>query len=100
MTVSKMPPGVLVQALTGRMMDWNDGYHMGWGLTAGLFMLLFWLLVIGAAILLVRWLVVSSHRTNARPEAQRLLDERLARGEISVVEYRERTAALRERDTR
>jgi uncharacterized membrane protein len=32
------------------------------------------------------------------PSAADLLDERLARGEISPDEYRERLAALRERD--
>jgi putative membrane protein len=86
------------------MMDWNDGYHWGWGLSMGIVMLLFWILVIGAVVLLVRWLVNSSQRANTasplKPRAQELLDERLARGEISVAEYRERTAALQERDTR
>lgn len=82
------------------MMDWNDGYHWQWGLTAGLIMFLLWTLVIIGVVFLIRWLVTSARRTDDRtghqPDAQRLLDERLARGEISVSEYRERSAALRE----
>jgi len=86
-------------------MDWNNGYHWQWGLAAGLLMLLFWLLIIAAVALMVRWMITSSQRHNAgggsRPsDAQRVLDDRLARGEISVAEYRERSAALGERDSR
>jgi uncharacterized membrane protein len=51
------------------------------------------------------WLVLAAARRgtgatrsqNARPSAVDLLDERLARGEISPDEYRERLTALRER---
>lgn len=96
-----MPPNVVWPELTDPMMDWNDGYHWQWGLAAGLLMLLVWILIIGGIALLVRWLITS--RDSARPghsDAQRVLDDRLARGEISVSEYRERSAALRERDSR
>lgn len=86
------------------MMDWNNGYHWQWGMTAGLFMLLIWILIIIGVILLVRWLVTGPERNNGGSPrmsgAQSLLDERLARGEISVSEYRERSAALREQESR
>jgi putative membrane protein len=81
------------------MMNW-DGYHWQWG-AAAFFMLLFWLVVLALVALLIRWLVMSSRRSNGgAPEAQRILDQRLARGEISVAEYRERSAALGDRHSR
>jgi len=39
-----------------------------------------------------------AHLQSARPSATDVIDERLARGEIDPAEYRERMAALRERD--
>lgn len=66
---------------------WGYGTYGGWGLAMGLMMLVVW-----AGIFYVVW---SALRT--RPDvsdARRILDERLARGEIDAVEYRERLAAL------
>lgn len=70
------------------MMYWNDGY----GVVAGLFMLFFWLLLLAAAVFLVRWFL-----SNRKSGAESILDERLARGDISVSEYHERKAALLKR---
>lgn len=83
-------------------MDWDNGYHWQWGMAAGFLMLLLWIILILAAVFLVRYVVNASHRsaTPSRGDAHRILDERLARGEISVSEYRERWAALAERDSR
>ena len=86
--------------------DWND--HMGNG--RGIFMLVICALLVG----LIVWLVVSSNRRHhapaaqpqqphvgpaplaaAKPTAQQILDERLARGEIEVDDYRARLEALR-----
>ena len=86
--------------------DWND--HMGYG--RGIFMLVICALLVG----LIVWLVVSSTRRHhapgtqlhqphvgpapvsaAKPTAQQILDERLARGEIEVDDYRARLEALR-----
>jgi putative membrane protein len=86
--------------------DWND--HMGYG--RGIFMVL----ICAALIGLVVWLVLSTSRrhhpapvhpqmplsssnptTTAPPSAQQILDERLARGEIEVDDYRARLEALR-----
>ena len=87
--------------------DWND--HMGNG--RGIVMLVVCALFIGLIGLIV-WLVVSSTRRHhgpppqphagpspvesaARPSALQILDERLARGEIEVDDYRARLEALR-----
>jgi putative membrane protein len=84
--------------------DWND--HMGYG--RGIFMLVICVALIG----LIVWLVVSSTRRHhaqlqhvgpiaptalapTKPTAQQILDERLARGEIEVDDYRARLDALR-----
>lgn len=72
------------------MMYWNDGY----GLIAGFFMVIFWLVIIGIAVLVVRWLTTNSRKNNT---AEAILDERLARGDISIAEYHERKAALQKR---
>ncbi len=69
-----------------------DGYWFGFG---GLLMLLFWVFVIAGIV----WLVLTLARPQMRGDgdagsARRILDERLARGEIDVEEYRARRAAL------
>lgn len=91
------------------MMNWDGGHHWQWGAAAGIFMVLIWLIVVTITVMLVRWLLQtrpgntnSADTTSGNPgnEAARILDERLARGEISVAEYRERSAALAERRSR
>jgi putative membrane protein len=88
--------------LVGRLpgygeMDWGWGHHLLWG---GLVMVLFWLLVIAAIVLLVR-AFTDRRQPPARPgpsaaDAERILAERYARGEIDEQEYRARLTVLRE----
>jgi len=70
------------------MGDWSAGEWLLMG--AG--MLLFWALLIGGVI----WLVTSLGRGGAvqRMSAREVLERRLAEGEISVEEFRERRGAL------
>ncbi|MGW3075768.1 SHOCT domain-containing protein [Kitasatospora sp. NPDC001132] len=89
------------------MMYWNNGGVNGWA--TGLMtvsMLLFWALVVLGVIALVRYVgrtaahgpAVPPPTTAppaARPTPERLLAERLARGEIDPDEYRARLATLR-----
>ena len=68
-------------------MGWGQGY--GWTGFGGIFMLVFWLVVIVGAIALVRWLTA---RGDAGGGAERrrpleIAQERYARGEISREEY-------------
>ncbi len=82
------------------MMWWN---HAGWGagdwLAMSLMMLVFWGLVIGLVIWLVRSIRsdrVTDHRptdTPAQP-ADEVLAQRFARGEIDADEYTRRRALL------
>jgi putative membrane protein len=80
------------------MMYWGD--HMGgWGyFLMALNMVVFWGVVIGGIVLLVRYL--GGERTRPASPAggsdpQRLLAERYARGEIDDEEYQRRLDALR-----
>lgn len=78
--------------------DWG----MSWGVGV-LFMLLFWVFVIAGIV----WLVTTLTRGreaggtlaggSGDRTALRILEERLARGEIDVEEFRARKAALEER---
>lgn len=79
------------------MMWWseNSGYGMGWvsWILMALAMIAFWGLVIAALLALFR--PRRSTRSELRgTNAQHLLDERYARGEIDDDEYRSRSEAL------
>lgn len=79
------------------MMVWYGG-HMGWwGYAAmGIGMVLFWALVIGGIVVMVR-LAVSSPTAPAPPQltAEQILAARFASGELTETEYRDRLAILR-----
>ncbi|MDV6278030.1 SHOCT domain-containing protein [Rhodococcus erythropolis] len=79
------------------MMWWSNdsGYGMGWvsWVLMALAMIAFWGLVIACLLALFR--PTGSDRSKLRgTNAQRLLDERYARGEIDDDEYRSRREAL------
>lgn len=73
------------------MMGWTGG-----GMLFGsLFMILFWVLLIAGTV----WLVLTisgqaAQRQAPRSSALSILEERLARGEIDVDEYKARKAAI------
>ncbi|MFG3496969.1 SHOCT domain-containing protein [Streptomyces sp. NPDC047928] len=86
------------------MMVWYDHGMNGWGwfaMSAG--MVLFWALIVMAAVLLFRALNRSPHEQTpsadrsrpAGPTPEEILGDRLARGEIDEEEYRRRLSALR-----
>jgi putative membrane protein len=77
----------------------------GWGLWRGLWgivptiaMLAIWALVITAIVLAARYLISlwSASRTALPTQAEDLIAQRYARGEIDDDEYRRRTALLRQ----
>ncbi len=68
------------------------GYSFGY---AGILMMLFWVFVIAGIV----WLVLAAARPQAGVRddgALRILEERLARGEIDAEEFRTRRAAIAE----
>ena len=85
------------------MMMMDDG-HWGWGswiLTTGT-TIVFWALVITAVVLLARYLLSLSRRPTGTPRAagasnaEQVLAERYARGEIDDEEYQRRLGLLRQ----
>lgn len=91
-------------------MFWHGGMGFGGWWVMGIGMLVFWGLVIAGIVLLVRWAAGGPSRAALPPPAgqgpdsqgppsldaaQRILDERFARGEIGVEEYRLRRDVLR-----
>ena len=76
-------------------MPYMDGSWFGFG---AFLMLLFWVVVIGGIV----WLVLAlsrqqhGHAGAHGSSAHRILEERLARGEIDTDEFRTRRAAIEE----
>ena len=73
------------------------GWGMGW--FGGIFMMIFWILILVGLVFLIKWLVQSTNRTKleAGGSAGRALDilkERYARGEIDKAEFETKKADL------
>ena len=83
------------------MMHWYGG-GMGWWGAVGVVLLvaLFWALVLGSVVVLVRYLVDGHNSRRDVPlestSPADILAARFARGEIGESEYRDRLAVLRE----
>jgi len=72
------------------MMGWGAGGFLG-----PVFMILFWVLLVAGTV----WLVLTisgqaAQRQTPRSSALATLEERLARGEVDVDEYKARKAAI------
>lgn len=73
----------------GNMMNgWGGGY----GLFGGIFMLIFWILVIVGIVLLVKMLFGGHHDRENKPLD--ILKERYAKGEISKEEFEQKKKDL------
>ena len=76
------------------MMWWPDGWGWGGWLMMTLTMLAFWGIVAWVIVTLVRQ---PGTRRETNPNAEEILAERFARGEIDEEEYTKRRAMLRSR---
>lgn len=77
------------------MMWWYGNGVSGWGMALMMISnVLFWAVVILAAIALIRYLTGSARTTEPQSTPERLLAERFARGEIDEQEYRQRLDTL------
>ena len=78
----------------------NWMWHSGWGgwILMAVLMAVFWAIVITLVALAIRYLTVDRQRSAgpSASQAEVLLAERYARGEIDDDEYRQRMALLRE----
>ena len=88
-TLITLSETILAQARWGdHMRGWDGGWMWLWGTL----MMLTWVAIIAAAV----WLIIRSVRGDGDSRrAREVLDERFARGELTVEEYRERREALR-----
>lgn len=75
------------------MWGWDGGWGVGWGLFS-LMHVLWWVLLVGGAILLFR-AIVGPRGSRRRDSALDILRERYARGEIDEGEYHERARHLK-----
>jgi len=64
-------------------------HWMPWG-GGGLWMLIWWALIIVGIVFLVRWIIQQSSRIGRDKSALDILKERYARGEISKEEFEQR----------
>ena len=74
-------------------MGGGSGWGMGFG---GIFMILFWVVIIVAVVMLVKWLAGGSSRIDLPREKSALdiLKERYARGEIGKDEFEQKKRDL------
>lgn len=74
-----------------------DGYGMAGGFGfGGIFMILWWVLIIVGVVALVKWVVMSSGGRSGDSQALEILKQRYARGEIDEQEFQKRKRELTE----
>ena len=79
------------------MTRWHDGWGPGAWIAMALVMLVFWTIVVAAIIALVRASQGGGpqHHVGRSGDAEHILAERFARGEIDADEYKQRRDLLR-----
>ena len=78
------------------MTRWHDGWGPGAWIAMAFVMLVFWTIVVAAIITLVRSNQGrQDHTVRGVGDAERILAERFARGEIDADEYKQRRDLLR-----
>ncbi|MHB8536201.1 MAG: SHOCT domain-containing protein [Sulfuricaulis sp.] len=73
------------------------GSGIGWGMGfGGFFMILFWVVIVAAVVMLVKWLFGGSSRIDLPrgKSALEILQERYARGEIGKEEFEQKKRDL------
>ena len=101
--VCVLTPWNLALAQGGRYDDWHMGPGMmgGWGMGwfGGIFMMIFWVLILVGLVFLIKWLIQSTSRGKLEEgggagRALDILKERYARGEIDKAENKTKKADL------
>ena len=99
--ITSMALSIVLFSSTQAMAQWGDnrGWHMGpgmmggWGMGwfGGIFMMIFWVLVLVGLVFLIKWLIQTTNRVKSDAgnsnRALEILKERYARGEIDTAEF-------------
>jgi putative membrane protein len=107
-SLTAMALSIVFISSTEALAQWGDnrGWHTGpgmmggWGMGwfGGIFMIIFWILVLVALIFLIKWLIQTTNRGKSDAgnsnRALEILKERYARGEIDTAEFEEKKKAL------
>ena len=108
MTITTTALMMIFLSSTEALAGWRDnqgwcigpGMMGGWGMGwfGGIFMLIFWVLVLVGLIFLIKWLIQSTNRVKSDAgggnSALEILKERYARGEIDTAEFEEKKKVL------
>ena len=95
-TISALALSIVIFPSTEALAQWGDnqGWHMGPGMMGGfggIFMMIFWVLILVGLVFLIKWLIQSTSRakseTGGGNRALEILKERYARGEIGKAEF-------------
>ncbi len=90
-------PNLSLAAWGDNMVGHSNGHMMGSGYM-GWFMIIFWLILLALLVFLIRWISRLSHSGDAATQRVKtpldILKERLAKGEIDIDEYKEKTAHI------
>ena len=106
--ISAMALSIIVFSSTDALAGWSDnqGWHMGpgmmggWGMGwfGGMFMMIFWVLILVGLIFLIKWLIQTTNRVKSDfgngNSALQILKERYARGEIDNAEFEEKKKVI------
>ena len=100
-TITAIALSIVLFSSTQALAQWGDnrGWHMGsgmmggWGMGwfGGIFMMIFWVLVLVGLVFLIKWLVQTTNRVKSDAgnsnRALEILKERYARGEIDTAKF-------------
>jgi putative membrane protein len=100
-TISALALSIVFFPSNEALAQWGDnqGWHMGpgmmggWGMGwfGGIFMMIFWVLILVGLIFLIKWLIQTTNRvkseTGGGNRALEILKERYASGEIGKAEF-------------
>ena len=103
-----MVASLVLFSSTTALAQWGDnrGWHMGpgmmggWGMGwfGGIFMMIFWVLVLVGLFFLIKWLIQTTSRSKSGAcsgnRALDILKERFARGEIDAAEFEEKKKVI------
>jgi len=103
-----MSLSIVLFSSTEALAQWGDnrGWHMGpgmmggWGMGwfGGIFMMIFWVLVLVGLVFLIKWLIQTTNRVKSDAgnsnRALEILKERYARGEIDTAEFEDKKKVI------